>query len=51
MLNLGRKLTLESFTLLLVASFLIDCRNLSQSSVMLKKLNHFQIRKKAKEIF
>lgn len=37
MLELGKKLTFESFRLLLVATLLMGCRNLSQSS---KSLNY-----------
>ena len=40
MLNLGQKLNLESFQVFLLATFLIDCSNLSQS--MFRKTNHFQ---------
>ena len=51
MLNLAQELTLESFQLLLVATILIDCRNLSHSSVMFRELNHFQKRKQQKKNF
>ena len=45
MLDLGQKLTLESFQLSLVATLLIGSPNLSQNSIMFRKFNHFQKRK------
>ena len=41
MLGLGQKLTLESFQILLNATFLIDSLNLSQNSALFRDLNHF----------
>ena len=50
MMDLGQKLTLESFPLSLVVTLLIGYPNLSQNSVMLRKLNHFQKRKEEKKL-
>ena len=50
MLGLGQKLTSESFQLSLVTNFMIGCSNMSQSSVIIKKLNHLQKRKQKKKI-
>ena len=50
MVDLGQKLTLESFQLSLVVTLLIGYPNLSQNSVMLRKLNHFQKRKEEKNL-
>ena len=44
MLDLGQKLTLESYHNLLVATFLIDRPNVNQNSAMLPCVNSVQIR-------
>ena len=44
MLDLGQKLTLESYHNLLVATFLIDRPNMSQNNAMLRCVKSIQIR-------
>ena len=50
MWDLGQKLTLESFQLSMVVTFLTGRPNLSQSSITLRKLSHFEKCKQQKKV-